>query len=530
MSWSSCCLRSQADGRRTAQAAELLTFLESLVDPAAYAALRFDRSEAARSTLVDVLGRQGWVQCLTQAIEQLIAASVRSHATTKMGRLIATQPPKKKHSHLLPCVRLTTAPLTLAPSASVLMYPALVNELLAIPSLPSALPLPALSHLSTHLQLFTALLPYAASQPSVLQQGRLTAELGRTHFLANLATFGITGGMLQHFGIQGMTVWILVVGTILGQAEEGWGPWVEGREVVDDEATVMEVEHDEELEPVASTSVMRSEVSLPAPPKRRRTPRRDKIAPALAARLLSLASPSHITMLANALLSPSANQPASLLHDFSLFVLALLDAFRGSARWESILDSLISGQTGRVLGRRLWREGVRGQWRDSAKRRSWETFQQNPSRPCLLLLTQMMCHYLILTPDDEFFAQPSSSPLSVDEVLDISSIWRDLAYWGFMDGVAVVKQDRGEGTEDVRSLFTRGVTRVAERKLVSGSLAGEQADKAPVPGANLLQTSSGPWWARATWRASCRLQCKWQKRQEKHTDRISGSRTLSFRA
>lgn len=85
----------------------------------------------------------------------------------------------------------------------------------------------------------------------------------------------------------------------------------------------------------------------------------------------------------------------------------------------------------------------------------------------LMLLSHMYCHYLLLTPDDEFFS-PDSNALTLDEVLDLSTIWRDLAYWGFMGGVAGADGDgpspRGHGTEEVRSLFTRGVTRVAERK------------------------------------------------------------------
>lgn len=82
----------------------------------------------------------------------------------------------------------------------------------------------------------------------------------------------------------------------------------------------------------------------------------------------------------------------------------------------------------------------------------------------LLLLSHMYCHYLLLTPDDEFFSNDTNA-LSLDEVLDLSTIWRDLAYWGFMEGVSTGDgRADGRGTEEVRSLFTRGVTRVAERK------------------------------------------------------------------
>lgn len=73
----------------------------------------------------------------------------------------------------------------------------------------------------------------------------------------------------------------------------------------------------------------------------------------------------------------------------------------------------------------------------------------------------MYNHYLLLTPDDEFFS--SSNPLSLDEVLELSSTWRDLAFWGYMNGVAAEAGPRGVGTGYHRRLFTQGVVRVSER-------------------------------------------------------------------
>lgn len=83
----------------------------------------------------------------------------------------------------------------------------------------------------------------------------------------------------------------------------------------------------------------------------------------------------------------------------------------------------------------------------------------------LLLLSHMYCHYLLLTPDDEFFSREHNA-LTIDEVLDLSAIWRDLAFWAYMNGVAQPGSNpsRGVGPEEARSLFTRGVTRVSERK------------------------------------------------------------------
>ena len=96
----------------------------------------------------------------------------------------------------------------------------------------------------------------------------------------------------------------------------------------------------------------------------------------------------------------------------------------------------------------------------------------------------MYNHFLLLAPDDEFF-DPQSNPLSMDEVLELSVIWRDLAFWGYMAGVRSAGGQPGQagtggasmssgaggsdmrGSEEDRALFTRGVTRLTERKYVS---------------------------------------------------------------
>lgn len=60
----------------------------------------------------------------------------------------------------------------------------------------------------------------------------------------------------------------------------------------------------------------------------------------------------------------------------------------------------------------------------------------------------------------------------MDEVRELSVIWRDLAFWGYMAGVSSRAQGEAvgaadtRGSEEDRGLFTRGVTRLTERKYV----------------------------------------------------------------
>ena len=90
----------------------------------------------------------------------------------------------------------------------------------------------------------------------------------------------------------------------------------------------------------------------------------------------------------------------------------------------------------------------------------------DPSTPCLLFLTHLYNHYLLVTPDDEFFDTQKSNPFSLDEVLELAGIWRDLSYHAFSNGVQPGSggSSKGPGSEDERALLTRGVVRVAERK------------------------------------------------------------------
>lgn len=323
---------------RTVLSAQLLGKLVDLIAPPAYAGLEAERRQAFVATLGG-----DWVKTGVGALREFIAAGQRL--------------PKKKHPLSTPIVSVIMAPIAIAPPAQDSpLVASLLQDLMTLPSLPFSLPLPALTTLSRSLPLFQVLLPAAAADPALLDAGGLSTELAKTHFLSNLATFGITGGMLQRQGAQGMRDWIAVVGTMFSTLGEGWGRWVatSGSEV---EPMVVD-DSDSDDEDENGKRVARKPVREPLPSN-------------VAARLYSFASPAHL----GTLVAAAMQGDSKTLVDFSFFVLGLLNAFRGSARWEATLDAVMEGKRGARMTKLLWREGVRGKW--GSGRKDWETFSSS---------------------------------------------------------------------------------------------------------------------------------------------------------
>lgn len=223
----------------------------------------------------------------------------------------------------------------------------------------------------------------------MLRSGDLTTELSRTYLIANLATFGITGGMLARHGIAAATVWVKVIGEVLRGVGPGWGLWAEGVYEAKEEDVQMNArrtddsDDEEDVEMTApgpsNTEAIAGTVPPPAATKRPRQTR-PLLPPNIASKLLLLASPAHMSALTASLTSPAAKASTSTLVDFCAFALNLLYAFRGTPKWEGTLDALLAGQAGRQLLKRIWREGVRGRWSGSRERASWEMFGQSESR------------------------------------------------------------------------------------------------------------------------------------------------------
>ncbi|EIW71232.1 hypothetical protein M231_06447 [Tremella mesenterica] len=425
----------------------LLTNLESLISPIAYAPLQFPVQ--TKKVLVCVLALTKYIEWLVRLMEKLIDVTL----------------PKKKHPFLLPVVRLITVPFTLNLFFEdfPLCQPVLA-WLLTIPALPAALPLSALTYLSQKLPLFQAIIPTTVTRQSWLSSGRLATEIGKTHFLANLALFGISGTLLNRLGPRQFMAWMIISGEVLGSLGEGWGPWVEGQvedKIIKTYRPIVSVDSDDEDE---SADIKTAARTFKAPiPVRRRRPNRSPLPASISTRLALLASPQHLSLVFDKAIAVNMTTPPGLMAKISPFFLGLLHAFRGTAKWELILDTFLAGNRGRVIVKRLWFEAVQGRWSDSADYKCWDKFAENRDRNPLILLTQLYSRYLVLTPDDEFFS--TANLLSIPEVMELSAVWRNLAYWGYMSGVAYPSNPSsiGRGTEHHRSLFTKIVTQLAER-------------------------------------------------------------------
>lgn len=212
------------------------------------------------------------------------------------------------------------------------------------------------------------MIPFASQNRKILTEGRLSDELGKTYFLANLVIFGISGQLLSRSGIHGAAAWMSVVGAVLSQMQDGWGKWIEG--ITQDEDVIMEPTMEDSDDEIPDDTVV-------MPSRKPSRPRRITLPQTICSKLVLLSTPSHISILTQYILSPPRGAPATLLTDFSSFFLGMLSAYRGSPKWEAVLDSLIDGRKGLALLKSIWRDGVRGKWEGTEDRSAWEQFSDS---------------------------------------------------------------------------------------------------------------------------------------------------------
>ncbi|KAJ9100578.1 hypothetical protein QFC21_003622 [Naganishia friedmannii] len=430
----------------------ILALLEKLLDRDQYVFLGTDQEDVLEF-LVARLVQHAWVENLVAGFENL--------------------GPNKKKSPATPIImRLLPRPLSLFPDHPIVestVLPPLINTLLAIPQLPSSLPISSLTHLTKSLPIISKLLPYAAATPAVLRQNSLATEMGKTHLLANLGFMVIQTGVIQQQDTKSVVAWVNVLTQLLEGVDSEWGLWIENKGVwgKSSAAAVPTATVVENLEGNDLDSERNNQISN----RKRNIRDRGSVPPGIVNRLLAIVGTDHLNFLTSTYIrQPSMTQP------YIQYMLALLTKFRGSVRFDGIVE-VLGGQSGTRLVRDLWRNQVRGKWPSMASKQTWDrllsltagdTASANDTTrlQSLLLLTHIYIHHLLTVTDEEFFAPPSrdAAALSLDEVIELSGIWRDVAFWGYWSGLGNgLSPEIAKQKEEIRGLMTKGVLAITAR-------------------------------------------------------------------
>lgn len=350
------------------------------------------------------------------------------------------------------------------------VLPTLLNCLLAFPQLPSSLPVPSLAQLTKSLPIMSKLLPYAAAHPIILEENQLATEIGKTHLLANLGFMIVQTGAIKNQDWKSIVAWVNVLTFLLDGVDDQWGLWLEAKgvwgeraEAVFEVADVVESMEGNDLD-LEKDSRMTS--------RQRKVQARGSVPAAVVNRVLALVGTDHLNFLTTTYIrQPAMSQP------YIRYMLALLTKFRGSVRFDTIME-VLGGQNGIRLVRDLWRNQVRGKWPSGQSKQTWDRLLSstgtgsasddlsNRLQP-LLLLTHIYIHHLLTVTDEEFFAPASrdSAALSLDEVTELSGIWRDIAFWGYWSGLGNGSdQTIQKQKEEIRGLMTRGVLAITARE------------------------------------------------------------------
>ncbi|KAJ9122361.1 hypothetical protein QFC22_001783 [Naganishia vaughanmartiniae] len=423
----------------------ILALLENLLDCEQYTFLGTDQADVLEFLVVKLV-QHGWVENLG---------------------------PSKKKSAATPIImRLLPRPLSLFPDHDIVesaVLPPFINTLLAIPQLPSSLPIPSLTHLTKSLPIISKLLPYAAANPAVLMQNSLATEMGKTHLLANLGFMVVQTGIIQQQDTKSVVAWVNVLTRLLEGVDDQWGLWLEnkgvwGRSVsaAVQTAAIVESMEGNDLDIERDNRITN---------RKRNIQDRGSAPPGIVNRVLSIVGPDHLNFLTTTYIrQPAMTQP------YIRYMLALLTKFRGSVRFDGIME-VLGGQSGTRLVRDLWRNQVRGKWPSAASKQAWDrlfsptagdaaTASDTIRLQSLLLLTHIYIHHLLTVTDEEFFAPPSrdAAALSLDEVTELSGIWRDVAFWGYWSGLGNgLSPEIAKQKEEIRGLMTKGVLAITAR-------------------------------------------------------------------
>ncbi|KZO97211.1 HECT-domain-containing protein [Calocera viscosa TUFC12733] len=278
----------------------------------------------------------------------------------------------------------------------------ITSYILSLPLLLNRLPIPALTHLSSHLPLQALLTTHV--HPS------FPDPVVARDVLANM--IALVSPRLASWSGPAVTGW-LIWGTALMRevGPAGFQPLSSANAVL--AATALDDDDDTVLTTQSAARARRG--ALPPPDSRTLT------------RLSTLTSSSH-------LLSLISKTPMSSLTVLYGYLLTLVDVW--VERRDTILPFIARAGRG-GFEREIYRVGIRGKWSafiNGAVSLRSETLTS--VWPALLLLTEIYSHALLTMGDDEFFSAPNApkNPFSLDELTELSGLLLKVSFTLYWDG------------------------------------------------------------------------------------------------
>ncbi|KAK7006156.1 HECT-domain-containing protein [Favolaschia claudopus] len=316
---------------------------------------------------------------------------------------------------------------------------ALLENVLTIPLLPNRLPLPTLTHLSSHFPFSSfSLLSFSLDDCTVID---------RIHLVANLVAF--TPPRYAVLPAPALTAYLKLLTALFDSLPaEAFEEPSKRYASASAAATSGDVDSDDESRPVVSIV---SSFTPTAPP----TPLPDLDARTLK-RLSTLVASAHISSLLTVTQKHSDATRSAL---FSM-LLALEGVWPGKS--SAILGAIVVGSGGASVIKELWRGSVRRANATNILREFQRSSEESEaSIPSIIFLADLYTHALLTMGDDEFFgtsahAGGSSSaprnPMSLDELTVFSRLLLDVAFGLYQGPVDSEGDTNMSGTTGPRSV------------------------------------------------------------------------------
>ncbi|KAJ7830890.1 HECT-domain-containing protein [Mycena olivaceomarginata] len=324
------------------------------------------------------------VYSLKRGFYPLLSEAIRSIPTTEAKS--STSLPL-----LVPLATVAFSALPTAHDAYAESLAALTSNILTIPLLPNRLPLPSLTHLSSHLPLSSfALLVFSPTS---------TAIANRIHLVANLMAF-----IPPRYAVlpaPALTAYLNLLTSLFDSLPPGAFEESSVRTAAAAAAASADADSDDESRPTVSV------------------------------RLGTLVTPAHLTSLLNV----TQKHPDATRRALFGVLLALEGIWPGKT--STVLGAIVVGGGGTSVIKELWRGSVRRANATSILREFQRaTDAPDASIPPLLFLADLYTHALLTMGDDEFFGTSGSvggsaaprNPMSLDELTVFSRLLLDVAF------------------------------------------------------------------------------------------------------